>query len=105
MKATYRTLFYLKKNAVLKNGKAVIMIRITINGEIAQQSSKLQVNPDNWDVKTGRVKGRTSEANNVNRQLDYLKSAIDKVYTKQLTVHTQTARIICMGERQAGLQD
>jgi len=59
------------------------MIRITINGEIAQLSSKLQVNPDSWDVKTGKVKGRTAEANNINRQLDNLKSAIDKVYTKQ----------------------
>lgn len=83
MKSTYRVLFYLKKNAVLKNGKAIIMIRITINGEIAQLSSKLQVNPDFWDVKTGRVKGRTAEANNINRQLDNLKTTIDKAYNKQ----------------------
>ena len=83
MKSTYRVLFYLKKNAILKNGKTIIMIRITINGEIAQLSSKLQVNPDCWDVKTGKVKGRTAEANNINRQLDNLKSAIDKAYTKQ----------------------
>jgi len=83
MKSTYRVLFYLKKNAILKNGKTIIMIRITINGEIAQLSSKLQVNPDCWDVKTGIVKGRTAEANNINRQLDNLKSAIDKAYTKQ----------------------
>ncbi len=59
------------------------MIRITINGEIAQLSSKLQVNPDCWDVKSGKVKGRTAEANNIIRQLDNLKSAIDNVYTKQ----------------------
>lgn len=83
MKSTYRVLFYLKKNAILKNGKTIIMIRITINGEIAQLSSKLQVNPDCWDVKTGTVKGRTAEANNINRQLHNLKSAIDKAYTKQ----------------------
>jgi site-specific recombinase XerD len=83
MKSTYRVLFYLKKNAIQKNGKTIIMIRITINGEIAQLSSKLQVNPDLWDVKTGKVKGRAAEANNINRQLDNLKSAIDKVYTKQ----------------------
>ena len=83
MKSTYRVLFYLKKNAILKNGKTIIMIRITINGEIAQLSSKLQVNPDCWDVKTGMVKGRTAEANNINRQLHNLKSAIDKAYTKQ----------------------
>ena|GEM_PF-6201132 len=36
MKSTYRVLFYLKKNAIQKNGKSIIMIRITINGEIAQ---------------------------------------------------------------------
>lgn len=83
MKATYRVLFYLKKNAVLKSGKVIIMIRITINGEIAQLSSKLQVKPDMWDTNTGKVKGRTAEANNINRQLDNLKSVIDKAYTKQ----------------------
>jgi hypothetical protein len=55
MKSTYRVLFYLKKNAIQKNGKTIIMIRITINGEIAQLSSKLQVDPEFWDVKTGKV--------------------------------------------------
>ncbi len=83
MKATYRVLFYLKKTSILKSGKVAIMIRITINGEIAQLSSKLQVNPDLWDTKTGKVKGRTAEANDINRQLDNLKSAIDKFHTKQ----------------------
>ncbi|MEI6753800.1 MAG: site-specific integrase [Paludibacter sp.] len=83
MKSTYRVLFYLKKNAIQKNGKSIIMIRITINGEIAQLSSKLQVDPDCWDVKSGKVKGRAAEANNINRQLDNLKTAIDKAYTKQ----------------------
>ncbi len=79
MKSTYRVLFYLKKNVILKNGKTIIMIRRTINGEIAQLSSKLQVNPDFWDIKTGKVKGRTSETNNnINRQLDNLKATITK---------------------------
>ncbi len=52
MKSTYRVLFYLKKNAIQKNGKTIIMICITINGEIAPLSSKLQVDPEFWDVKT-----------------------------------------------------
>ena len=79
MKSTYRVPFYLKKSVILKNGKTIIMIRRTINGEIAQLSSKLQVNPDFWDIKTGKVKGRTSETNNnINRQLDNLKATITK---------------------------
>ena len=44
----------------------------------------LQVDPEFWDVKTGKVKGRAAEANNINRQLDNLKSTIDKAYTKQI---------------------
>lgn len=80
MKATYRTLFYLKKNAIQANGKTIIMVRITINGEISQLSSKLMVQPDLWDTKTDRVKGRTADANNINRQLDNLKVSIDKEF-------------------------
>lgn len=37
-----------------------------------------------WDVKTGKVKGRTAEANNINRQLDNIKFTIDKTYNKLL---------------------
>ena len=52
--------------------KTIIMISTTINTKIAQLSSKLQVNPVFWDVKTGKVKGRATEANNINRQLGNL---------------------------------
>ena len=33
-----------------KDGKAGIMIRLTVNGEIAQFSSKLDVEPDLCDI-------------------------------------------------------
>lgn len=85
MRSTYRVLFYLKKNAIQANGKTVIMVRITINGEIAQLSSKLMVQPELWDTRTGRVYGRTAEANNINRQLDNLKVSIDKEFNRQMS--------------------
>lgn len=49
-KSTFRILFYIRKNQVNKDGKAGIMIRLTVNGEIVQFSSKLDVEPDLWDV-------------------------------------------------------
>ena len=54
-KSTFKILFYLRKNYVNKEGKASIMIRITVNGEMSQFSSKLDVEPRLWDTKLGRL--------------------------------------------------
>lgn len=45
MKSTFRVLFYLRKNEVNKSGNSSIMVRITVNGEQVQFSSKLQIKP------------------------------------------------------------
>lgn len=47
MKSTFKTLFYLKKNEPKKNGHVVIMVRITVDGDQVQFSSKLDIHPDN----------------------------------------------------------
>lgn len=59
MKSTYRVLFYTKNQAV-KNGKAPIMSRITINGT--------------------QAKGKSEEARTLNQELDSIKSQITKHY-------------------------
>ncbi|MEG0648023.1 MAG: Arm DNA-binding domain-containing protein, partial [Bacteroides sp.] len=48
MSSTFRVLFYLRRNYVNKEGKASIMIRITISGEVVQFSSKLDIEPELW---------------------------------------------------------
>ena len=40
-KSTFKILFYLRKNPVNKDGTVCIMIRLSLNGEISQFSSKL----------------------------------------------------------------
>ena len=57
--STFKILFYLRKNYLNKNKQAGIMVRITLNGEITQFSSKLEADPDQWDVKTGKVSGNS----------------------------------------------
>lgn len=42
-RATFKILFYLKRNAPKKNGQIPVMCRITVNGKIAQFSCKLDV--------------------------------------------------------------
>ena len=53
-KNTFRILFYIKRNALLRNGSAPIMGRITINGERAQFSTRLSVDQQVWDPHSGR---------------------------------------------------
>ncbi len=80
MKSTFRILFYVRRNYVNKKGETGIMVRITLDGEIAQFSSKLKVNPDNWDTKNGKVTGNTMGARNLNDTLENIKASIIRHY-------------------------
>ena len=82
MKSTFRTLFYLRANRVKNDGKAAIMVRITINGDMTQFNTKLDVHPDLWDAKLGRARGKSAESANLNRMLDNIRGSISTHYTK-----------------------
>lgn len=78
-RSTFKVLFYLKKNN-LKDGKAPIMGRITVNTTIAQFSCKLNIKPDLWDTKANRAAGKSLEAQKINQKLDNIKTQIGKQY-------------------------
>ena len=79
MKSTFKVLFYVKKQSV-KNGKAPVMGRITINGTQAGFSCKKEVSLALWDVKTNRAKGKSEEARTLNQELDNIKAQITRHY-------------------------
>lgn len=76
MKSTFKILFYARKNQVNKNGEVGIMVRITVNGENAQFSSKFNVDPNIWDTKANRVVGKSARINQFNAALDNIKAAL-----------------------------
>lgn len=78
-RSTFKVLFYLKKNS-LKDGKAPIMGRITVNGTIAQFSCKLNIKPPLWDTKANRAEGKSLEAQKINQKLDNIRTQIGKQY-------------------------
>ena len=84
MKATFSVLFYLRKNRPNEKGMVPIMARITINGERAQFNTQVEIDPDNWDSKTGRGLGRSADIQKVNRILDTIKVRITDLYHKHL---------------------
>ena len=83
-KSTFKVLFYLKKNAPKKNGKVAIMCRITVNGNQSAFSTKLDISSANWDLKYGRVLGKSREAQEVNGKLDKVRFGIEESYSKIL---------------------
>ena len=80
MRSTFKILFYLKRNAPKSNGLVPVMCRITVNGKISQFSCKLDVDKKHWDVKTGRMTGRSVVALEANRMLDKIRVGINKAY-------------------------
>jgi integrase/acyl carrier protein len=58
------------------------MGRITIDGERAQFSTKLEIHPDKWDNKVGRAKGNTANTANLNRLLDNIRGKASMLYNR-----------------------
>ncbi|MDE6711848.1 MAG: site-specific integrase [Alistipes sp.] len=80
MRNTFRILFYLKKNAPLKNGNVPVMVRITICGQRTQLSTHLSVDPRLWCAATGQVAGRGRDACEANRRLADIRYRIEQCY-------------------------
>ncbi|MFZ4860925.1 site-specific integrase [Sphingobacterium sp. Mn56C] len=83
-RSTFKLLFYLKKNEPKKNGNVPVMGRITIDGIAKTFSTKLDINPNNWDLKHGRVLGKSTQALNINLKLDNIRGRINKIYDEML---------------------
>lgn len=80
MRSTFKVLFYLKRNKCKDQKVVPVMGRITVNGSIAQFSAKLSVPETLWEVSGGRAKGRSLEADRINRHLDNIRTQIGKHY-------------------------
>lgn len=79
-KSTFKILFYLRKNQVNKDGTVCIMIRLSLNGEISQFSSKLSVKPDAWDKNLCRAKGNSLKSRQLNETLEDIRTSLKNHY-------------------------
>ncbi len=71
-----KTLCFIKKTKLLKNGEAPIFIRITIGNERGEFGIKKSVLPSRWDDSLQRVKGNTPIASEINTLLSNLEQKI-----------------------------
>ena len=80
-RSTFKVLFYVKRTATrVSDGKAPVMARITIDGDIATFSAKLFVTPSLWNAEAGKVSGKSAEALEINPQLEEIKARINNHY-------------------------
>lgn len=71
----------MRSNYVNREGKASVMIRIYLNNDrTSLGSSGVFVQPEAWDGKSNKVKGRTAGALQLNLRLDNIKSHIVSLF-------------------------
>ncbi|WP_321375018.1 site-specific integrase [uncultured Draconibacterium sp.] len=80
MKSTFKILFYARKNYVTKDGDVGIMVRISLNGQRTQFSTKLLVPLDLWDTAANRLSGKSHQARLINDTLDGIRTSINTHY-------------------------
>ena len=101
MKSTFKVLFFLKRDKQKSDGSVPIMCRITIDGQISRFSTKLNVHPKSWDVKSSMALGRTKEAVEINTFLETIKTGLYNVYhdllTKENNVNPDRVKNIFLG--------
>jgi len=83
MKSTFKVLYYLKRNAIRRNGNMPIIARITVDGKMVQFNTKLEINPDCWNTRLGKANGRNAEIQKINSLLDEIKASVHQIYHEQ----------------------
>jgi site-specific recombinase XerD len=108
-RATFTTLFFIKKSKLLKDGQAPIYARITVNGKRSEFSIKRSVKPNLWDTARNKIKGNSQIAGLIN---DYINSIQGQIFShqqelqergKSITAKALSNAFLGIGEKQWSL--
>ena len=83
MRMNFKVSFYLRSNYENKEGKSPVMLRVFLNGEMANfGSTKIFVDKTLWNNTGSRFRGRTTEALSVNAALDSISTTLNSIFHK-----------------------
>jgi site-specific recombinase XerD len=71
---------FIIRNDKLKNGKAPIYARITVNGDITHFALKQWIDPNSWDIRKGGGKGKAESTKAINNGLEEVRMALGNCY-------------------------
>lgn len=81
-RSSFNVMFLIQKGKLKANGTAPILTRITVNGEMAHFSTKIDIFPDRWISKEHRTLGLTRIEKQINSVLAEIKCNIKQRYTE-----------------------
>ncbi len=81
-RSSFNVMFLIQKGKLKANGKAPILTRITVNGEMSHLSTKIDIFPERWLSKEHKTVGLTRDEKNINETLEELRSLIKRRYTE-----------------------
>lgn len=70
---TFNVLFFIRRTRALKSGENPIMLRISIEGQLAEMQLKRAVKPNLWNQDKERCTGKDAASLEINRYLDSVK--------------------------------
>lgn len=76
MKTKITLHFYAKSTKMNANGKLPIYVRLTVNGQRLEFSSKKFIEKAKWSSEMSKMKGNTEEARSINSYLDMMRSKV-----------------------------
>lgn len=84
MKENVTLHFYLRSKKATASGLLPLYVRLTVNGERLEFSSKRFIEKAKWSEELSKMKGNTDEARSINNYLDSLKA---QIFTIQMTLN------------------
>ena len=104
-KNTFSVIFVIQKGKCRPDGKAPIVARITVNGEMVHFSTKMHIEPERWLPLEYKTKGQTHEEQVINSTLIDVHATIKRKYNEMIyrgeviTARKNKRSIICQDER------
>lgn len=80
--STFKVLFVAHKGKLKRNGRAPILARITINGQMTHLTTQVDVEPEHWLGKEGRSLGITKQDKLINSTLQDYRTLIQSRYNE-----------------------
>ena len=84
----FKTLLYLKRGDVNKQGKAPVMGRITLNNSVVQFSTKISCTPELWNPRESRLNGKSKEAVETNVKIEKVLLAVSTAFDSLIRRNT-----------------
>lgn len=91
MKSDLKILFYLKRNQTRKDGLSPVMGRIRIGKTVSQFSLKVEADAALWDIKAGRMIGKSNVALETNCEINRINLLIHSRYKELKEVQVEVS--------------